>query len=124
MLQILALIILASVAADISQRVYLSRAVFTQLAQPASVAWMVWLYPVPFLLPLFAKISDSVSGAMRIASNATLESDSAIHRGLCVQNLQCSNGSGATGFNSEFFEDFLHMLLHGGFRNAKNCRNI
>jgi hypothetical protein len=55
MLQIAALIILTCTAADISRRVHLSRAVFAQLSQPASVAWMVWLYPVPFLLPLFAK---------------------------------------------------------------------
>jgi hypothetical protein len=55
MLQIAALIILVCIAADISRRVHLSRAIFTHLAQPASVAWLVWLYPVPFLLPLFAK---------------------------------------------------------------------
>jgi hypothetical protein len=55
MLQVLALIILACIAADVSRRVHLSRAVFMQLSQPTSVAWMVWLYPVPFLLPLFAK---------------------------------------------------------------------
>lgn len=55
MLQIAALIILACIAADISRRVHLSRAIFMELAQPVSVAWMVWLYPVPFLLPLFAK---------------------------------------------------------------------
>jgi hypothetical protein len=55
MLQILALIIFVCIATDISRRVHLSRAVFTQLSQPTSVGWMVWLYPVPFLLPLFAK---------------------------------------------------------------------
>ena len=55
MLQILALIILACVAADISRRVYLNRAVFAQLGQPTSIAWLVWLYPLPFFLPLFAK---------------------------------------------------------------------
>jgi len=55
MLQILALIILVCVAADISRRVHLSRAVFTQLGQPTSLAWLVWLYPLPFLLPLFVK---------------------------------------------------------------------
>jgi hypothetical protein len=55
MLQILALIILVCVAADISRRIYLTRAVFTQLAQPTSIAWLVWLYPLPFLLPIFAK---------------------------------------------------------------------
>lgn len=55
MLQIAALIILACVAVDISRRVHLTRAVFAQLSQPTSVAWQVWLYPVPFLLPLFAK---------------------------------------------------------------------
>jgi hypothetical protein len=54
MLQILALIILTSVAADISRRVHLSRAVFAQLSQPTSIARLVWLYPLPFLLPLFA----------------------------------------------------------------------
>ena len=26
-----------------------------QFAQPTSIAWLVWLYPLPFLLPLFAK---------------------------------------------------------------------
>src|SRR5258707_15642857 len=55
MLQILALIILACVAADISRRVHLNRAVFEQLGQPTSIAWLVWLYPLPFFLPLFAK---------------------------------------------------------------------
>ena len=55
MLQILALILLASVAVDISRRVHLNRAVFTQLGQPTSIAWLVWLYPLPFFLPLFAK---------------------------------------------------------------------
>ena len=55
MLQIAALIILACVAVDISRRVHLSRAVFTEFSQPTSIAWQVWLYPLPFLLPLFAK---------------------------------------------------------------------
>src|ERR1035437_3702388 len=55
MLQILALIVLACVATDISRRVHLNRAVFTQLGQPTSIAWLVWLYPLPFFLPLFAK---------------------------------------------------------------------
>ena len=55
MLQILALIILVCVAADISRRVYLTREIFMQFAQPTSIAWLVWLYPLPFLLPLFAK---------------------------------------------------------------------
>jgi hypothetical protein len=55
MLQILALIILASVAVDISRRVHLNRAIFTQLGQPTTIAWLVWLYPLPFFLPLFAK---------------------------------------------------------------------
>jgi hypothetical protein len=55
MLQILALLILVCTAADISRRVYLTRAVFEQLAQPTSIAWLVWLYPLPFFLPLFAK---------------------------------------------------------------------
>jgi hypothetical protein len=55
MLQILTLIILTCIAADISWRVHLSRSVFAQLSQPTSIAWLVWLYPLPFLLPLFAK---------------------------------------------------------------------
>ena len=55
MLQVLALIVLACVAADISRRVHLNRAIFAQLSQPTSIAWLVWLYPLPFLLPLFAK---------------------------------------------------------------------
>lgn len=55
MLQILALIVLACVATDISRRVHLNRAVFTQLGQTTSIAWLVWLYPLPFFLPLFAK---------------------------------------------------------------------
>lgn len=55
MLQILTFIILTCIAADISRRVYLSRAIFAQLSQPNSIAWLVWLYPLPFFLPLFAK---------------------------------------------------------------------
>ncbi len=55
MLQILALFILVCVATDISRRVYLNRAVFAQLGQPTSIGWLVWLYPLPFFLPLFAK---------------------------------------------------------------------
>lgn len=55
MLQILALIVLVSVAADISRRVYLNREFFHELKQPTSIAWLVWLYPLPFFLPLFAK---------------------------------------------------------------------
>ena len=55
MLQILALIVLACVAADISRRIYLNQAFFEELKEPISVAWLVWLYPLPFFLPLFAK---------------------------------------------------------------------
>jgi hypothetical protein len=55
MLNVLAFIISVCVAADISRRVHLSRAVFTRLAQPTSVAWMVWLYPLPFVLPFFGR---------------------------------------------------------------------
>jgi hypothetical protein len=55
MFQVTALIILVCIAVDISRRVHLSRAVFIQLSQPTSIAWQVWLYPLPFLLPLFAK---------------------------------------------------------------------
>src|ERR1044071_6854725 len=55
MLQILALIVLTCVAADISRRVHLNRPVFAQLGQPTSITWLVWLYPLPFFLPLFAK---------------------------------------------------------------------
>jgi hypothetical protein len=55
MLQIFTLVILVCVAADISRRVHLSRAVFAQLSQPTTIVWLVWLYPLPFFLPLFAK---------------------------------------------------------------------
>src|ERR1051325_575309 len=55
MLQILALIVLTCVAADISRRVHLNRPVFAPVGQPTSIAWLVWLYPLPFFLPLFAK---------------------------------------------------------------------
>src|ERR1051325_6754790 len=55
MLQILALIILTGVAVDICRRVYSHRAVFAQLEQTTAVGWLVWLYPLPFLFPLFAK---------------------------------------------------------------------
>jgi hypothetical protein len=55
MLQILALLILTGVAVDISRRVYSQRAVFAQLHQTTAVAWLVWLYPLPFFFPLFAK---------------------------------------------------------------------
>jgi hypothetical protein len=55
MLNVLAFVISVCVAADISRRIYLSRLVFIQLCQPTSVAWMVWLYPLPFLLPFFGR---------------------------------------------------------------------
>jgi hypothetical protein len=55
MLQILALVMMVSIAADISRRVHLSRDFFAELSQPTSIAWLVWLFPLPFLLPLFAK---------------------------------------------------------------------
>src|SRR6266568_4768687 len=54
MLQILALLILTGVAVDVSRRVYSHRAVFAQLHQTTAVAWLVWLYPLPFLFPLCA----------------------------------------------------------------------
>ena len=55
MLQILALLILTGVAIDVSRRVYAHRAVFAELRQDTAVAWLVWLFPLPFFLPLFAK---------------------------------------------------------------------
>jgi hypothetical protein len=55
MLQILALLILTGVAIDVSRRVYAQRTIFTEFRQHASIAWLVWLFPLPFLLPLFAK---------------------------------------------------------------------
>ncbi|MDB6030270.1 MAG: hypothetical protein JWM16_608 [Verrucomicrobiales bacterium] len=55
MLQILALLILISVAVDVSRRVYAHRAVFAEFGQRTSIAWFVWLFPIPFFLPLFAK---------------------------------------------------------------------
>ena len=55
MLQILALLILIAVAVDVSRKVYSHRAVFAELHQSTVVAWFVWLFPVPFLLPLFTK---------------------------------------------------------------------
>ena len=55
MLQIIALLILTGVAVDISRRVYSHRAVFAELHQTTAIAWLVWLYPLPFFLPLFAK---------------------------------------------------------------------
>ena len=55
MLQIFALLILTGVAIDIARRIYSNRAIFLELGQPTAIAWLIWLYPLPFLLPLFAK---------------------------------------------------------------------
>ena len=55
MLQILALLLLLGAAVDVTRRVYGHRAVFAQLHQTAAIAWQVWLFPIPFFLPLFAK---------------------------------------------------------------------
>src|SRR6266567_9598389 len=52
MLQILALLILTGVAVDIARRVYCNRAVFARLRQTTAIGWFVWLYPLPFFLPL------------------------------------------------------------------------
>ena len=55
MFQIIALLLLTAAAVDIARRVYCHRAVFALLHQTTAIAWLVWLYPVPFFLPLFAK---------------------------------------------------------------------
>src|SRR6266566_6543530 len=55
MLQILALLILIGVAIDVSRRVYAHRTVFAECRQRTSIAWLVWLFPLPFFLPLIAK---------------------------------------------------------------------
>jgi len=55
MLQILALLILAGVAVDVSRKVYANRTVFAELQQSTAIAWLVWLFPVAFFHPLFAK---------------------------------------------------------------------
>ena len=55
MLQILALLVLTCVAFDVSRRVYSHRAVFNEFRQHTSIAWLVWLFPLPFFLPLFDK---------------------------------------------------------------------
>jgi|ERR1017187_574808 hypothetical protein len=55
MLQILALLLLTGAAVDIARRVYCHRAIFAQLRQTTAIAWLVWLYPLPFFLPLLDK---------------------------------------------------------------------
>jgi len=55
MLQILAFLVLTGVAIDVSRRVYGLRAIFVEFGQHTSIAWLVWLFPLPFFLPLFAK---------------------------------------------------------------------
>ncbi len=55
MLQIIAFLILTGVAVDVSRRVYRLRAIFSEFGQHTSVAWLVWLFPMPFFLPVFAK---------------------------------------------------------------------
>jgi hypothetical protein len=55
MLQIVTLLILISVVVDISRKVYSHRVVFARLNQTTAIAWLVWLYPLPFFLPLFDK---------------------------------------------------------------------
>ena len=55
MLQIVALIILACIAVDISRRVYANRTLFDETGQTTTLAWLVWLFPLPFLFPLFGK---------------------------------------------------------------------
>jgi hypothetical protein len=54
-LQIAALIIQACTAVDISRRVYANCAVFDEAGQTTTLAWLVWLYPLPFIFPLFGK---------------------------------------------------------------------
>jgi hypothetical protein len=54
-LQIAALIILACLAVDISRRVYANRALFDEAGQTTTLAWLVWLYPLPFIFPFFGK---------------------------------------------------------------------
>src|SRR6185437_4230349 len=41
-----------------------------------------------------------------------------------VQHFQRRHRRGAAGFDSEFFEDFLHIFFDGGFRDAENRGDV
>jgi hypothetical protein len=53
MLQILALICLIGVAIDTARTVQRERAVFAEFGQTTAIKWLVWLYPLPLVIPIF-----------------------------------------------------------------------
>jgi hypothetical protein len=52
MLYIVALIALVGVATDTARAVHRERAVFAELGQTTVIKWLVWLYPLPLVIPL------------------------------------------------------------------------
>src|SRR5437660_3307679 len=52
MLQIIALCLLLWAAAATTLAFHRERAVFSELGQTSAAKWLVWLYPLPFALPL------------------------------------------------------------------------
>ncbi len=52
MLQILALCLLFWAAVAATRALHRERAVFLELGQTTAAQWLVWLYPLPFALPL------------------------------------------------------------------------
>ena len=53
MLQILAIIGLIGVAMETARTVRRERAIFVEFGQTTAVEWLVWLYPLPLVIPLF-----------------------------------------------------------------------
>ena|SRR5437763_1267384 len=55
MLQAIAILLLLCLAIDTTRKVYSQRAIFLELGQSTMAAWLVWLCPLPLLLPFVSR---------------------------------------------------------------------
>jgi len=56
MLQIFAIILLVSLAVQTTSAVHSKRAVFAEMKQTTAVQWLIWLYPLPVVLPWLGRV--------------------------------------------------------------------
>jgi hypothetical protein len=53
MLQVILIMALIGIAIDTTRTVRRNRALFAEFKQTTAVQWLVWLYPLPLVIPIF-----------------------------------------------------------------------
>jgi hypothetical protein len=51
MAAVIAFVLLVGFAVETTRKVQLARPIFSEMRQTDSIKWLVWLYPLPFVLP-------------------------------------------------------------------------